>query len=185
MFETYFKRFLPSEPKQGKRGFYPVTNSEEWSELPNVFKAMEWFPREVYNGRLITPRKEMSVPEYVIFDVTYLYPYGVSARVRVHIEDFQKIMYCLHNHTDCQLYSVCGVEFANGVEWGAYWEQDMTTGAFAVYANGGHLLGKQGGFNGFIPSNIEETEDGFKWNYEKGRKSGNRCTYELSGNPFR
>ena len=44
-----FKKFLPKEQDNGKLGYYPVMNDEEWENLPVVYKAMEWFPIEVYN----------------------------------------------------------------------------------------------------------------------------------------
>lgn len=173
---------LPNEAIKGKTGFYPVCSAKEWEELPCVYKAMEWFPTEVYNSQQFHCRKEISIPEYIIFDVTYLEPYKISATVKVHVQEVQKILMCYFGQeTQCHLYSVSGVVFANGVEQGAKWLLDTQTGAFGIYSHG-KCIGKQGGFHGFIPSNIEETEDGFAW---KGFvDSENRCHYEL-GNPFR
>lgn len=169
--------FLPSEQKQGKRGFYPVANAEEWNELPKAYKAMEWFPIEVYNTK--HKRMETTVAEYVEFDVIYMEPYKIRATVKVHVQEVQKILFCLFENAQCHLHSISGVVFANGERWGAEWKQDTKTGAFAVYASG-KCIGKQGGYFGFIPCQIEKTDDGFEW---KGFTGENRCHYTLL-NPF-
>lgn len=170
--------FLPPRPLNGHIGYYPVCNAEEWDNLPAVYKAMEWFPVEVYNREW--HKKETTVAEYVEFDVVYMEPYKIRATVRVHVQEVQKILFCLFENPDCHLYTVSGVVFSNGERWGAKWLQDRTTGAFAIYASG-KLIGKQGGFMGFVPNQIERTEDdGWKWNY---KTSGNRCHYTLL-NPF-
>ena len=170
---------MPAKPISGHRGFYPACNAEEWESVPKVYKAMEWFPIEVYNTRW--HKKETSVVEKVIFDVIFLKPYKVRARVEVHVQEVQNILFCLHENTDCHLYSICAVKFANGEEWGAEWKQDTKSGAFAVYASG-HCVGMQGGFLGFVPENIEKTEDGWKW---KGVVNcDGRCHYALM-NPFK
>lgn len=173
------KKFFPEERLYGHRGYYPVCNAEEWDALPAVYKAMEWFPVEVYNDKQFHCKKEMTVAEYIEFDVTYAMPYRISATVRVHVQEVQKILFCLFNDPEFHLHSVSGVVFANGVRWGAKWYQDRNTGAFAIYADG-KLIGKQGGYMGFIPCQIEETEDGFKW---AGFQGENRCHYTLL-NPF-
>lgn len=175
---SMYENMMPSKPIEGHTGFYPVCNADEWENLPALYKAMEWFPVEVYNLRW--RKKETTVVEKVIFDVIFLKPYKVSARVEVHVQEVQRILFCSHQHTDCQLYSICGVKFANGEEWGAEWKQDTKTGAFGVCAHG-HWLGQQGGFMGFIPANIEKAEDGWKW---KGVVNcEGRCHYALSS-PF-
>ena len=147
--------FLPKEQQKGKRGYYPVTTAEEWDALPKVYKAMEWFPVEVYNTYL--GRKETTVAEYVEFDVVYMMPYRIHATVKVHIQEVQKILFCSFDDPQCQLYTVSGVVFSNGERWGAKWMQDTKTGSFAIYA-GGKLVGKQGGYLGFIPCQIEKTD---------------------------
>ena len=175
------KNLLPKEAVNGKRGFYPIQNAQEWEDVPCVYKSMEWFPVEVYNDKQFHCRKEVAVPEYIIFDVVYMEPYRIRATVKVHVQEVQKILFCSFGWTQCQLYSVCGVVFSNGVEYGAKWLQDSQTGAFGIYSHG-KCIGKQGGFNGFIPSDIEETEDGFKW---KGFvQCEGRCHHAL-GNPFK
>lgn len=170
-------KFLPKVRIEGHRGYYPVCNAQEWEALPLVYRAMEWFPVEVYN--YAHRRKETTVAEYVLFDVVYAEPYKIRAVVKVHVQDVQKILFCAFDDTQFHLYSVCGVVFANGVEWGAKWTQDVNTGAFAIWADD-KMVGRQGGYMGFIPCQIEETEDGFKW---AGFKGPNRCHYTLL-NPF-
>lgn len=170
---------MPAKPIDGHRGFYPACNAEEWENVPKVYKAMEWFPVEVYNTRW--RKKETTVVESVIFDVVYMRPYKIRARVEVHVQEVQNILFCAHENTDCLLYSICAVKFANGEEWGAEWKQDVWSGAFAVYASG-KCVGKQGGYLGFVPENIEKTEDGWKW---RGfAECDGRCHYALT-NPFK
>ena len=154
-----FKKFLPKEAIKGRIGYYPVMSDEEWESIPVVYRAMEWFPIEVYNSDY--KRKETAVVEFVEFD-TWVEPYNVRATVKVHREDIPKILFRSYAKKDCQLYTICGVYFSNGVHVGAKWLQDSRTGAFGVYAYG-HYVGKQGGFQGYVPSNIEETDDGFKY----------------------
>lgn len=176
---SLYENMMPEKPIAGRRGFYPVCTADEWEALPKVYKAMEWFPVEVYNTRW--HKTETTVAEKVIFDVTFMRPYKIRARVEVHVQEVQSILFCLHDDPDCHLYSICAVKFANGEEWGAEWKQDTKTGAFAVYASG-KLIGKQGGFVGFVPENIEKTETGWKWK-GYGDYTG-RCHYALS-NPFK
>ena len=170
---------LPEVQEEGKRGFYPVTTAQEWDNLPDVYKAMEWFPVNVYN--MSWRKEEKTIPEYVEFDVIYLEPYKVSATVRVHVQEVQKILFCLYRNAQCHLYTVSGVVFQNGERWGAEWKQDAKTGSYAIYA-GGKCVGRQGGFMGFIPENIEKTDNGFKFKGFGDYK--NRCHYEFM-NPFR
>lgn len=175
---SIYEGMLPKEALKGHRGYYPVCNAEEWDNLPAVYKAMDWFPVEVYSEA--NRKKETTVAEYVEFDVTYLEPYRIQATVKVHVQDVQAVLYCLHENAQCHLYSVSGVVFANGERWGAKWLQDTKTGAFAIVA-GGKTVGKQGGYLGHIPEDIERVEDGFKWVYHTNKK--NRCHYALL-NPF-
>lgn len=169
--------FLPKEQKAGHHGYYPVVDAQEWDNLPAVYKAMEWRSVEMTRNGY----KETTVAEYVEFDVVYMEPYKVRATVRVHVQEVQKILFCLFRNAQCHLYSICGVVFQNGERWPAEWKQDATTGAYAVIACG-HYIGMQGGYLGFVPSNIKRTDDGgfeHVWNY-----SGPRCHYDIS-NPFR
>lgn len=175
------QKFLPQTQIGGKIGYYPVCNAKEWNELPDVYKAMEWFPVRMrgrsYSGFDI---EETAVPEYIEFDCTYIEPYKIRAKVKVHVQEFQKIMFCVFSDAQLHLYSVCGVYFSNGEYRGAKWVQDSRTGAFAVISCGTYV-GKQGGFANFIPERIEETEEGFR--YKSVGSTKNRCHYEY-GNPF-
>lgn len=168
---------LPKEHIEGKIGYYPVTNAKEWDELPAVYKAMDWFPVEVYN--YAHRRRENTVAEYVEFDVIYMEPYKIRATVKVHVQEVQKILFCLFENAQCYLYSISGVVFANGVRWPAEWRQDTRTGSYSVYASG-LCVGRQGGYMGFVPCQIDRTEEGFKW---AGFRGENRCHYTLL-NPF-
>ena len=173
-----YENMMPTKPIKGHTGFYPVCNAEEWENLPSLYKAMQWFPIEVYNTRW--NKKETTVVEKVIFDVVYMTPYKIRAKVEVHVQEVQKILFCLYENPECHLYSICEVKFANGETCGAKWVQDTRTGAYAVYAYN-RYVGMQGGFGGFVPENIEKTEDGWK-HKDYGEYSG-RCHYTLL-NPF-
>lgn len=178
-----YSKFLPKKAIEGKRGYYPVTSHAEWEELPAVYKAMEWFPKKLtrysYGGKVV---EEMSFPRNVIFDCPYIEPYGVSGKVSVSIEEVQKILFCYFGKTECHLYTLCEVEFDNGVRYTAKWYQDSRTGAYAIQC-GDTYVGKQGGFQGFVPARIEETESGFE--YKQGYQSNShRCCYQYS-NPFK
>lgn len=177
------EKFMPKYRKEGKHGYYPVTSHEEWEELPKVYKAMSWFPMEMSRmnclGKYV---KEKSVVKNVVFDVPYMEPYGVAAKVSVHRENIQKILFCHFGRSDVLLYTVCEVEFENGERRYAEWRQDTRTGAYAIIC-GGTYIAKQGGFQGFVPARVVETEDGFEYNQDY-RPDGATCHYEYS-NPFR
>ena len=169
---------LPAKPLKGKLGYYPVSNAEEWKQLPDLYKAMEWTSLPDYKDQ-----NRPKAVKAVIFDVVYMEPYKIRAKVSVHPQEVQKILFCLYNKTQCQLYTVCGVELEGGTQLGAKWYQDSVTGAFGIYA-GGHFCGRQGGFRGFVPSNIERLDDGtFKYKHYLRGLTGNVVHYELS-NPF-
>ena len=170
-------KFLPKEAIKGHRGYYPVCNKAEWDALPDVYKSMTWYPTKVYNRSL--HREELTIPEYVEFDVVFYDPYKVRGTFRVHVQEVQKILFCSVD-SDLLLYSICGVVFANGERWGAEWKQDTRTGAFAVYASG-KMIGQQGGFLGHVPEDIEETEDGFKW---KGFVNSNNRIHHAGLSPW-
>ena len=177
-----FNKFMPVNQKDGYRGFYPVTNAQEWDELPAVYKAMEWFPIEMklfdHRGELHT---EKTIVKNVVFDALHIMPYKVSAKVSVHRSSVQSILFSSHKQHDCHLYTVCEVEFENGERRRAKWVQDTRTGAFAIMV-GSRYVGKQGGFQFYVPSNIEDAEDGFKW---KGYVAGETITHYDVSNPFR
>ena len=169
---------LPPVLLEGKRGYYPVCNAQEWEQLPDLYKAMEWSPVPDYRNK-----GSLSAVKSVIFDVVYLEPYRINAKVHIHCSDVQKVLYCLFKDSQCHLYTICGVELESGTQYGAKWLQDSTTGSFGVYA-GTHLCGRQGGFQGFVPANIERLEDGtFKYRHYSRCQTGNKVSFEFS-NPF-
>lgn len=179
------KKMMPEVQEKGKRGFYPVVNKEEWEKLPCIYKAMDWFPIEVpklqWDGKI---HREKSFVKEVVFDCIYIEPYGVRGKLYVHRENFQKIMFCYYGKTDCHLYSVCGVKFENGEEWSAEWKQDTRTGAYALYSNG-HCLARQGGFMGYIPESVTETENGYEYNQNYYSEKHECISHYSHSNPFR
>lgn len=172
-----YDAMLPREQKQGKIGYYPVTSKEEWEELPALYKVMEWSPVKDYlNGGKLRAVKA------VIFDVIYMTPYKINAKVSVHPQEIQSILFCLHKEAQCHLYSVCGIELEGGTVLGAKWLQDSTTGAFGI-VSGNVTVAKQGGYCGYIPKSITAKEDGsYEYNWG-GRYEGVISHYALS-NPF-
>ena len=172
-----YEGMLPKEPKKGYRGYYPVTNKQEWEDLPDLYKTMEWEPvKDPHNNN------KLSAIDSVIFDVTYMTPYEINAKVYVHPSEVQKILFCSFKDKDCHLYSVCGIELQSGTRLGAKWVQDSTSGAFAIVYNGNYV-GQQGGFMGFIPERIKKMEDGtFKYDWSKNPK---KVSHYALLNPFR
>jgi len=169
-------KFFPKKELKGHIGFYPVLNAEEWDNLPAVYKAMEWFPVTIMNGR-----DDKHTVEYVEFEVVYGEPYKISAKVKVHVQEVQKILFCYFKDAQFHLHTISGVFFENGDYRRARWLQDTRTGAFAVVTYNGKVVGRQGGYGGFIPNQIKETDDGFEYiGYQEGK---NRCHYEHL-NPF-
>lgn len=178
---SFYDNMLPEKPLDGHRGYYPVCNKEEWEQLPDLYKVMEWDvvldPFDKGRARAI---------KSVVFDVTYMEPYGINARVAVHPSDVQKILFCSFERPECHLYSICEVELEGGIRLPAHWLQDSQTGAFGIYVRdyrGEELVGRQGGFYGYIPERIAVLEDGtFKYDYQYN--TGKRHYYTL-GNPFK
>lgn len=171
-----YENMLPKEQKEGKLGYYPVTSREEWDNLPDLYKTMEWKPLKDHrdNGKL-------KAVKAVIFDVTFMEPYKIKAQVSVHPQEVQKILFCYFKNADCRLYSVSGIELEGGTRLEAKWLQDSTTGAFAIYAAGTYV-GIQGGFGGFIPERIHLLDDG-TWKHDFKYSEGNISHYTI-GNPF-
>ena len=168
---------LPKENMDGKIGYYPVMNIKEWDELPDLYKAMEWsaIPDPLDKSRLRAVKS-------VTFDVVYMEPYGISAKVSVHPQEVQKLLFCNYGNTQCHLYSVSAVELEGGTKLPAKWLQDSTTGAFAILA-GKHYAAMQGGFGGYVPECIERLNDGtFKWKGFGNYSQTNHFTYS---DPFR
>jgi len=173
--KTIYRDMLPDNPKEGHLGYYPVSNFKEWEDLPDLYKTMEWDP-------IVDSQNNISAVKAVIFDVPYMEPYGVRARVAVHPSEVHKILFCLFNDTQCVLYSISAVELENGKKLHAQWLQDNISGAFAIKV-AGNLIARQGGFQGFIPEHVHKLENGiFKFDYKYSE--GKTNYYELS-NPFR
>lgn len=177
---SIYKGMLPKTPIEGHRGYYPVCNKEEWEQLPDLYKVMEWEAvKDPFDkGRLRGVK-------FVVFDVSYLEPYGVRARVSVHPQEVQKILFCSFDRPECHLYSICEIELEGGSRLPAEWAQDSHTGAFGIYvraAQGNTLVGRQGGFFGYIPERIKVLEDG-TFEYDRQYNEGKRHHYMLL-NPF-
>lgn len=174
-----YSDMLPPKPIDGKRGYYPVCTKEEWDELPEIYKVMEWIPvKDPLNGN------KMSGITGVVFDVTFLEPYNIgNVKVEVHPQDMQKILFCLFSNVQCHLYSVCQVVLDSGSRVNAKWYQDSVTGAFGIYTMGVYA-GKQGGFKAYIPKSCKLQEDGtYKYNWHPESNLGVSAYYTFS-NPF-
>lgn len=171
-----YENMLPKEQKEGKLGYYPVTNKEEWDDLPAIYKTMEWKPVKDHRDK-----GKLKAVKSVIFDVTFMEPYKIRAQVSVHPQEVQKILFCYFKNADCRLYSVSGIVLEGGTQLGAKWVQDTTTGAFAIYAAGTYV-GIQGGFGGFIPERVHLLDDG-TWKHDFKYNEGNISHYAI-GNPF-
>ena len=167
---------LPAKEKSSRLGYYPVISKQEWDELPDLYKVMQWEPVKDHNNG------ELRAVKAVIFDVPFMEPYGIRAQVSVHPSAVQKVLFCSYKEKDCHLYSVCAIELEGGTRLAAKWLQDSITGSFAIVSGSQHV-GVQGGFRGFVPEGIKRLEDGsFKYDYNFHRSKTTH--YELS-NPFR
>jgi len=168
---------LPADPKPGKLGYYPVSGKQEWEVLPDLYKVMEWSPiKDPHNNGQLRAVKSVE------FDVLHMEPYGIHAKVSVHPQDVQKILFCNFKDTDCHLYTVSGIELEGGTRLSAKWYQDSMTGAFAIMANH-QYVGMQGGFGGYIPEHIQKLETGeFRYDWKVGE--GKTAHYTFS-NPFK
>lgn len=149
-----YEGMLPPEEIPGHRGYYPASNFGEWEQLPDLYKAMEWAPAPDHHNK-----GELRAVKAIIFDVVHMEPYKISGEMSVHPQEIQKILFCLYDNPQCHLYSISAVELDGGTRLAAHWLQDSISGAFGVYA-GGCCVGRQGGFQGFVPACIERTEDG-------------------------
>lgn len=172
-----YENMFPKVPIEGHRGYYPVCNKEEWDQLPDLYKVMEWEPvKDPFD------KERLRAVKAVVFDVIYMEPYGVNAKVAVHPQEVQKILFCSFDRPECHLYSICEVELEGGNRLPAKWYQDSYTGAFGIYA-GRTCVARQGGFEGFIPERIEVLPDGtFKYDQKYG--VGKTHHFTLS-NPFK
>lgn len=165
---SLYDNMLPNQPIEGHRGYFPVTSAKEWDDLPTLYKVMDWEPvKDPHNNNKPTHIKS------VIFDVTYMQPYGISAEVSVHPSDVQKLLFCSFQKADCHLYSVCGIELDSGTKLPAKWLQDSISGAFAIYSCSNYV-GMQGGFCGHIPEGVIRLENGtfkYDWSVKKTKIS--------------
>ena len=175
---SIYEGMLPKKSIPGHLGYYPVCNSEEWEQLPDLYKVMEWNPvKDPFD------KNKLKAVKAVIFDVAYLEPYGIGAKVAVHPENVQKILFCSFDRPECHLYSVAEVELEGGTRLGAHWLQDSTTGAFGIVLNGGgSTIARQGGYQGFVPEHVRVLEDG-SFKYDFNYDSGKTNHYSLL-NPF-
>ncbi len=171
-----YKDMLPKEHIDGKLGYYPVSCQEEWEQLPDLYKTMEWEQvKDPLNKDAPSPVKS------VIFDVPYMAPYGIRAKVSVHPSDVHKILFCNFKNADCHLYSVSGIELESGTRLRAKWYQDTTTGSFAIFC-GGTPIARQGGYLAYVPMSVSRTEgNGFQYNFH--HDSGKTSYYALT-NPY-
>lgn len=158
---SMYDGMLPQKAIPGHIGYYPVCNAEEWDQLPDLYKVMEWQPiKDPYD------KDKLKAVKSVVFDVTYMEPYGIHAKVSVHPQEVQKILFCSFDRPECHLYSICEVELEGGSRLPAKWYQDSLTGAFGIYA-GRYWVARQGGFEGFIPEHVVVLKDGtFKYDFK-------------------
>lgn len=158
-----YEGMLPVKPIEGHRGYYPVANSEQWKALPDLYKVMTW-------TSVVDPKdkqQRLSPVKSVTFDVVYMQPYGINARVSIHPSHVLPVLFTSHKNADCHLYSICEVELASGTKLPAKWLQDSTTGAFAVLVGTNHTqyAAMQGGFSGHVPEFMNRLDDG-SWKYD-------------------
>lgn len=132
--------FLPKNPIEGRRGFYPVSKNE-WRNLPLPLRCSTWDPRVAA----------------VVFE-TFLPNYGFSVKIDVHPQNVFKALFIL-SQGDTLLYSVIGVRWHDGTVSFAKWWQDKITGCFRITSINGDVYGTQGGFQGYVPENcyLDET----------------------------
>jgi len=141
MFNENLREFLPEQPKEGYRGFYPCIE-KEWTDLPLPMRCSTWDPKV----------------KAVIFDA-WFDNYKIRANVHVHPQHVFKAMFCL-SQDNVQLYSITAVEWEGGGQTFAKWLQDTVTGCCAVYTIAGGLLARQGGYQGHVPENCYKDESG-------------------------
>jgi len=153
MFNENIREFLPEQQKEGYRGFYPCTE-KEWSDLPLPMRCSTWNPKV----------------KAVIFEV-WFDNYKISADVHVHPQNVFKALFC-SSEGKTQLYTVKAVEWEGGGWTFAKWMQDTTTGAFAIYTISGNLVGRQGGYGGFVPENCYKN-DADEWRLNSGYDRAN------------
>ena len=173
-----YERMLPKAPIEGHIGFYPIKNAEQWEALPDLYKVMEW-------EQVVDPfhkGHKLRAVTSVIFNVTFMQPYGIRAEVAVHPADVQKLLFCNYGlDMQCHLYEIVGIELDGGTRLRASWVQDEVTGSFAIKSCGRYVA-RQGGFDGFVPKSVNVMEDGsYKFDFSHNRSA--TAHFEFS-NPF-
>lgn len=142
-----------------------VDNSEDWKKIPDIFKGVQWFRREVeVPGR--EDIKFKSVPKLVELDHN-----GVTKLVVV-----PGLIGSLARKKGC---TVKGVVFGNFIRIDADLVNDDDTGAFAIRVNGVNVI-KQGGYKGFVPSNMDKDDEEGTYHFDQGFHTN--CNYEAD--PF-
>ena len=113
-----------------------VKNEAEWNALPEIMKAVQWF------------RVKIDIEPAIHFESAPRYFEISRCGRRKLVERFEVTEHILTGG------AVTAVVFENSVKAPATLVIDDSTGAFAVKVFGKMVL-KQGGFGGFIPSNME------------------------------
>ena len=146
--------------------FYLVNNTEEWGDLPNIYKAAQWFYREItVPGR--EDIKFKSIP--VMVEIQHK---GVTKLVTV-----RGIIGSIVRKEGCK---VTGVLFHNFIRIDAELITDEETGAFAIKAAGTTVI-KQGGYKGFVPGCVYKDDEDGEYYPDYGLHTN--CYYE--DDPFR
>lgn len=137
--------FLPPEPINGKIGYYPAKDLDEWRSLPLPLRCSTW------NVNI----------DRVVFNIYFTHS-ATQAKVIVHPEDVFRILFTLHG-TDTLLYVITAV-LINGEEHRAHWVHDPETGCYAIIADH-NVVARQGGYQGHLPSKCYLDDDG-AWKFD-------------------
>ena len=163
-------KMLPAEELPGRRGYYPVCSKEEWDMLPDLYKAVTWFPSSrVYNEKSKTI--ETSRPMNAVFNTVYEYFYGCQCSMAVPIENAVQIHMCLlPSESIFAGSSLTGIQFENGTIYAAEKKEDYKTRAMVIYCSGQHLA-MQGSFMGHVPDGVSYREEKGGWLYDAEKSS--------------
>lgn len=94
---------LPVKEKPGRLGYYPVISKQEWDELPDLYKVMQWEPVKDHNNG------ELRAVKSVIFDVPFMEPYGIRAQVSVQPSAVQKVLFCSYKEKKIVISILCAL----------------------------------------------------------------------------